>query len=87
MTETLLGIGASPGRALGPVRRLRRAVWRPRHRTIPAASVDGEVARLQEALAWAAARIRETREEAARSLGEVEAHIEVSGHYVPYIHL
>ena len=75
MSEVIHGIGASPGRALGVVRRLERRGWRPEHRTIGVDAVDREVERFEEARAWAADRIRDTREQAARSLGEVEAHI------------
>ncbi|WP_420634634.1 phosphoenolpyruvate--protein phosphotransferase [Candidatus Palauibacter sp.] len=75
MSEIIHGIGASPGRALGSIRRLDRRVWRPEHRTIAADAVEPEVARFEEARRWAADRIRETREDAARSLGDVEAHI------------
>ena len=75
MRTVVHGIGASPGRALGVVRRLEAHAWRPEHRTIGAGDVEGEVARLEEALGWAADRIRGTRDRTARSLGEVEAAI------------
>ncbi|WP_419166388.1 phosphoenolpyruvate--protein phosphotransferase [Candidatus Palauibacter sp.] len=75
MREIIHGIGASPGRALGTVRRLEAHPWRPEHRTIAADAVEREVERLEEALRWAADRIRDTRERASRSLGEVEANI------------
>ena len=75
MREIIHGIGASPGRALGTVRRLEAHPWRPEHRTIAADAVEREVERLEEALRWAADRLRETRERASRSLGEVEANI------------
>ena len=75
MSEIIHGIGASPGRALGAVRRLARHAWRPEHRTIAAEAVDCEVERFEEARAWAADRIRDTRERVAGSLGEVEANI------------
>lgn len=75
MRTVVHGIGASPGRALGVVRRLEAHDWRPEHRTIDAGDVEGEVARLEEALGWAADRIRGTRDRTARSLGEVEAAI------------
>ncbi len=75
MSEVIHGIGAAPGRALGVVRRLERHEWRPEHRTIAPDAVEREVARFEEALAWAADRVRDTREQAARSLGEVEANI------------
>ncbi|MCY3598899.1 MAG: phosphoenolpyruvate--protein phosphotransferase [Gemmatimonadetes bacterium] len=75
MSEVVHGIGAAPGRALGVVRRLERHEWRPEHRTIPSDAVEPEVERFEEALSWAADRVRDTREQAARSLGEVEAKI------------
>lgn len=75
MRTVVHGIGASPGRALGVVRRLEAHACRPEHRTIDAGDVEGEVARLEKALGWAADRIRDTRDHTARSLGEVEAAI------------
>ena len=75
MRQVVHGIGASPGRALGVVRRLEAHAWRPEHRTISADAVEGEITRFEEALRWAADRIRDTRERTARSLGEVEANI------------
>ena len=75
MREVIHGIGASPGRALGPVRRIEARAERPEHRTIAPDDVEREVERLEEALRWAADRIRGTRERTAHSLGEVEANI------------
>ena len=75
MREVIHGIGGSPGRALGSVRRIETRVGRPEHRTIAADEVGAEVERFEEALRWAADRIRRTRERTARSLGDVEANI------------
>lgn len=75
MSETIHGIGASPGRALGVVRRLQRDLPAPLHRTIGPDEVEAEVARFEDARLWAADRIRETRRRTAGTLGEVEAKI------------
>ncbi|MCG8469240.1 MAG: phosphoenolpyruvate--protein phosphotransferase [Gemmatimonadetes bacterium] len=75
MTEVILGIGASPGRALGEARRVRWRVAPPPHRTIEPSEISSEIERFEEARVWARERVRETRERAAAALGEVEANI------------
>lgn len=75
MSEVVHGIGASPGRALGTVRRVKWGVPAPEHRTIDRSEVDHEVSRFEEASVWAADRIRELRDQTAVTLGDVEAKI------------
>lgn len=66
------GIGAAPGRALGPAR-----VWRPDlptvvHRTITPEEVDGELDRFEAARAEARDRLASLAESTGRRLGEFE---------------
>ena len=55
------GIGVSPGVAIGAALVLDTEGVRITHRTVPAALVSGEIARLRHALAESAAEARETR--------------------------
>lgn len=75
MSEIVHGIGASPGRALGPARRIRWDLPPAPHRTIEASEIEGEVARFDDARLWARERVRAVRDDAERRLGEVEAKI------------
>ncbi len=75
VSEVILGIGASQGRAVGPVRRVHWQLPAPPHRTIERSDTEREIARFNEARIWARERIRETREQTASTLGEVEANI------------
>ena len=71
----LHGIGASPGRALGPAMRAAWDVPYVPHRTIAADIVDAEVRRFEEARAWARERILELQEETSEQIGPVEGKI------------
>lgn len=75
MSETVRGIGASPGRALGTVRRVRWDVASPPHRTIPSEDIEEEIRRFDEACDWARDRIRQVRDETEERVGAVEAKI------------
>ncbi len=75
MSEVILGIGASQGRALGTIRRVHWHLPAPPHRTIERSEIDKEIARFEEARVWARERVRETRERTAVALGEIEANI------------
>lgn len=71
----LLGIGAAPGRVVGVARRVSWNLPPAEHRTISASDVDREIARFDEARAWARARVEELRGETAAGLGDIEAKI------------
>lgn len=75
MSLRILGIGASPGRAIGRARRIEWDLPPTPHRTIRPEEVQTEVARFEEARSWARERIRELREHTADAIGEVEAKI------------
>ena len=69
------GIPASPGIVVGPAYVLRWEIPRVPHVTVAAEEVDGEVAKFNEARAWAQARIREIQRQTEERLGYVEAQI------------
>lgn len=75
MSHRILGIGASPGRAIGPVRRIEWDLPPTPHRTISPDEVATEVERFEEARLWARGRIRELRDRTAEAIGDVEAKI------------
>ncbi len=75
MSRRLLGIGASPGRARGPARRVRWDLPPAPHRTIDGEAVEDEVRRFHAAREWARERIRELRDRTAERVGEIEAKI------------
>ena len=75
MSWKLQGIGASPGRVMGEVRRVHRGIDRMPHRTIEPERVEEELRRFTEAREWALERTRELRERTAERLGSVEAKI------------
>lgn len=75
MSETVHGIGASPGRAFGTVRRVRWDVASPLHRTILPEEIEEEIRRFDEACGWARDRIRQVRDETEERVGAVEAKI------------
>src|SRR5919197_1254090 len=71
--DTLVGVPASPGIAVGPARRLRGPAGPPADR--PAGSPDQERARLEEAIAAAREAIARDRDAVAGRAGEAEAAI------------
>ena len=75
MTIVRDGIAASPGIVIGPAYVLRWEVPPVPHVTVAPERVESEVARFNEARAWARERIREIQRHAAATLGEVEAQI------------
>ncbi len=75
MSRRLDGVGAAPGRALGPASWVTWEVPEVAHRTILPEDVEAEVARFHAALAWAQARIREMHDRTAAEVGEIEAKI------------
>ncbi len=74
-SETVFGIGAAPGRALGTIRRVLWDLPSPPHRTIEPSEIEPEVVRFEEARAWAHDRVRELRDRTCETLGDVEAKI------------
>lgn len=75
MSWRLRGIGASAGRVMGPVRRVRWDVPRVPHRTIGAEEVETELRRFEEARDWALGHTRRLRDRTRERLGEIEAKI------------
>lgn len=75
MSRRLLGIGASPGRARGPVRWVEWDIPAVPHRTIAPEQVEAEVRRFEEAREWARERIRELRDAAVERVGPYDAKI------------
>jgi len=69
------GIGASPGRIMGVVRRVRRDIPRVEHRTIAEGDVEHELERFERARRHAIERTERLRDQTAERLGEVEAKI------------
>lgn len=75
MSERLKGIGASPGRVVGPAHRVVWDIPRVAHRTIEPAEVEAELRKFRNALAQAADGIARLRDGTAESVGELEANI------------
>jgi len=75
VTRHLQGVGASPGRTYGEVRRFEWDVPRVEHRTIDPDEVEEEVQRFQEAREAARGDIQELRDRTAERLGKIEAQI------------
>lgn len=75
MSWRLQGIGASPGRVMGRVRRADREIPRVPHRTISPDEVADELARFEAAREAALEHTRELRERTLERLGEIEAKI------------
>lgn len=69
------GMPISEGIATGPIRIVRWGVPTVPHVSLPAEAADEEVARYEEALEWAKARLREVGEETEARLGPMEARI------------
>ena len=75
MSQTLSGLGVSPGIAIGePVVHETRPISTLRI-TVPPDRIDSEVARFHAAIATAIERIRENRDRAAQQMGEEYAAI------------
>lgn len=75
MSWMLHGIGASPGRALGPALRAAWDVPGVPHRTIAADRVGAEVERFEQARSWARQRILQIQAETSERIGVVEGKI------------
>jgi phosphotransferase system enzyme I (PtsI) len=75
MSWRLQGIGASPGRVMGKVRRADAEIPRVPHRTIAPEEVEQELERFEAAREAALERTRELRERTVERLGEIEAKI------------
>ena len=75
MSWRVQGIGASPGRVMGPVRRGDREVPRVPHRTIAPDEVERELERFEAAREGALERTRELRDRTLERLGDIEAKI------------
>jgi phosphotransferase system enzyme I (PtsI) len=71
----LRGIPASPGIVVGPVHLLRWEVPEVRHRLVDDADIDAEIARFQQALDKARARLRLLRARTETQAGATEAAI------------
>jgi len=71
----LRGIPASPGIVVGPVHLLRWEVPEVRHRLVDDADIDAEIARYQQALDKARARLRLLRARTETQAGATEAAI------------
>jgi phosphotransferase system enzyme I (PtsI) len=69
------GVGASPGRALGPVCRLDWDIAAVAHRTIRPEEVEAEVARFDSARAEAVSRLASLGQEAGLRLGPFEGKV------------
>lgn len=75
MLSVLRGIPASPGIVVGPVHLLRWEVPEVRHRLVDDADIDAEIARYQQALDKARARLRLLRARTESQAGATEAAI------------
>lgn len=75
MLSMLRGIPASPGIVVGPVHLLRWEVPEVRHRLVDDADIDAEIARFQQALDKARARLRLLRARTETQAGATEAAI------------
>ncbi len=75
MERALQGISASPGIVIGPVHLLHWEVPDVPQRIIPDEDIEGEIARLHQALGVARGRLRAVRERAERHAGEEDARI------------
>lgn len=75
MLSMLRGIPASPGIVVGPVHLLRWEVPEVRHRLVDDADIDAEIARYQQALDKARARLRLLRARTETQAGATEAAI------------
>ncbi len=75
MKKIVTGIGASPGRALGTVRHIRRRAPLPERRAIALEEVDQEITSFEAARLQAIRDTEHLRDETARRLGDFEAQI------------
>ncbi len=75
MSTALDGVGASPGRVLGRVRRLAWEIPPVRHRTIRPADVDAEIEKFECARKAAVARTIELQAETTTLLGRFEGKV------------
>jgi len=78
----LEGIGASPGRALGPVRLIEWEIPPILHRSIDPGSVSTEIERFQDARAQALARLHDLQLETTELLGGFEGKVFESQAYM-----
>lgn len=75
MSRILEGVGASAGRALGPVRRIDWDIPLVPHRTLRPEEVESEVERLGEARARALEYVTHLQAETARRIGSFEGKV------------
>lgn len=75
MSRILEGVGASAGRALGPVRRINWDIPLVPHRTIRPEEVENEVERLGQARARALEYVTHLQAETARRIGSFEGKV------------
>lgn len=75
MSREFEGVGASPGRVLGRVRRLEWEIPPVPHRTIGPEDVDSELERFEEARKQAIARVIELQAETTDLLGRFEGKV------------
>lgn len=75
MPRPILGLPASPGIVVGPVHLLRWEVPQVRQRIIPDDLVPGEIARFNDVVARARARLLQIRDRVSAHAGEEEAAI------------
>ena len=82
MSLLLEGIGASPGRALGPVRLIEWEIPPILHRSIDPDSVSAEIKRFQRAREQALARLHDLQQETTELLGGFEGKVFESQAYM-----
>ena len=82
MSLLLEGIGASPGRALGPVRLIEWEIPPIPHRSIDPGSVPAELERFQRARKRALARLHDLQQETTELLGGFEGKVFESQAYM-----
>jgi len=82
MSLLLEGIGASPGRALGPVRVIEWEIPPIPHRSIESGSVSAEIERFRLARVQALARLHDLQQETAELLGGFEGKVFESQAYM-----
>jgi phosphotransferase system enzyme I (PtsI) len=73
--HSLIGIGVSPGIAIGPVYILQKRDFAVARREVTARDVPGEVKRLRRAVAASATQLRQFRRKLAREIGQQHVYI------------
>lgn len=75
MERKLIGVPASPGIAVGPIRILRWEIPEVKHRIIPDEAIPAELERFQKALVRAKERLKQIRKRVEATAGDKEAAI------------